>query len=51
MESFILPRKLSRVNRQLGAVVVVALVLPISLLGLFVFPRPYDEVAGIVAGA
>ena len=35
----------------LGAVVLVALVLPILLLGLFVFRMPYDEVAGIVAGA
>jgi putative transport protein len=35
----------------LGAAVLVALVLPILLLGLFVFKMPYDEVAGIVAGA
>ena len=35
----------------LGAVVLVALVLPIFILGLFVFRMPYDEVAGIVAGA
>jgi putative transport protein len=35
----------------LAAVVVAALVLPILLLGLFVFKMPYDEVAGIVAGA
>ena len=35
----------------LGAIVVVALVLPILLLGLGVFKMPYDEVAGIVAGA
>ena len=35
----------------LGAVVLVALVLPILILGLFVFKMPYDEVAGIVAGA
>jgi len=35
----------------LGAVVLVALVLPIMILGLFVFRRPYDELAGIVAGA
>ena len=35
----------------LGAVVLVALVLPILILGLFVFRMPYDEVAGIVAGA
>ena len=35
----------------LGAVVLVALVAPILVLGLFVFRRPYDEVAGIVAGA
>jgi putative transport protein len=35
----------------LGAVVLVALVLPPLVLGLFVFKMPYDEVAGIVAGA
>ena len=35
----------------LGAVVLVALVVPILILGLLVFRRPYDEVAGIVAGA
>ena len=35
----------------LGAVVLMALVLPILILGLFVFRMPYDEVAGIVAGA
>ncbi len=35
----------------LGAVVLGALVLPILILGLFVFRMPYDEVAGIVAGA
>jgi len=35
----------------LGAVVLVALVGPIFVLGLFVFRMPYDEVAGIVAGA
>lgn len=35
----------------LGAVVLVALVLPIMILGLFVYRMPYDEVAGIVAGA
>jgi len=35
----------------LGAVVLVALVVPILLLGLFVFRLPYDEIAGIVAGA
>jgi len=29
----------------------VALVVPILILGLFVFRMPYDEVAGIVAGA
>jgi putative transport protein len=34
----------------LGAAVLVALVLPILILGLFVFRMPYDEVAGIVAG-
>ena len=35
----------------LGAVVLVALVVPILVLGLLVFRMPYDEVAGIVAGA
>jgi putative transport protein len=35
----------------LGAVVLVALVVPILALGLLVFRMPYDEVAGIVAGA
>jgi putative transport protein len=35
----------------LGALVLIALVLPILILGLFVFRMPYDEVAGIVAGA
>jgi len=35
----------------LGALVLVALVLPILILGLFVFKMPFDEVAGIVAGA
>jgi len=35
----------------LGAAVLVALVVPILVLGLFVFRMPYDEVAGIVAGA
>jgi putative transport protein len=35
----------------LGAVVLIALVLPTLILGLFVFRMPYDEVAGIVAGA
>ena len=35
----------------MGAVVLLALVLPILILGLFVFRMPYDEVAGIIAGA
>jgi putative transport protein len=35
----------------LGAVVLVALVLPILIIGLFIYKMPYDEVAGIVAGA
>jgi putative transport protein len=35
----------------LGAIVVVALVLPIFVLGLMLYKMPYDEVAGIVAGA
>jgi putative transport protein len=35
----------------LAAITVVALVLPVLLLGLFAFKMPFDEVAGIVAGA
>jgi putative transport protein len=35
----------------LGAVVLVGLVLPTLVLGLFVFRMPYDEVAGVVSGA
>ena len=35
----------------LGAVVLMALVLPILLIGLYVFKLPYDQLAGIVAGA
>jgi putative transport protein len=35
----------------LGAVVLAVIVLPIMIVGLFVFRMPYDEVAGIVAGA
>jgi putative transport protein len=35
----------------LGAAVLVALVLPILVLGLLVLRMPYDKVAGIVAGA
>jgi putative transport protein len=35
----------------LAMVAVLALVLPVLLMGLFVFRMPYDEVAGIVAGA
>jgi putative transport protein len=35
----------------LGAVVLLALVLPPFMLGMFVFRMPFDEVAGIVAGA
>lgn len=35
----------------LGAIVLLSLVLPVLILGLFVFKMPYDEVAGIVAGA
>jgi putative transport protein len=34
----------------LGAVVLVALVLPVVVLGLFVYHMPFDEVAGIVSG-
>ena len=35
----------------LGVLVLLALVLPIMILGLFVYRMPYDELAGIVAGA
>ena len=35
----------------LGALVLIALVLPILFLGLIVFRMPFDEVAGIVSGA
>jgi putative transport protein len=35
----------------LATIVLVALVLPIMVLGLFVYRMPFDEVAGIVAGA
>ncbi|KAF0812899.1 Aspartate/alanine antiporter [Andreprevotia sp. IGB-42] len=35
----------------LGALILVALVLPVLILGLWVYRMPYDEIAGIVAGA
>ena len=35
----------------LGMVVLLALALPVLILGLFVLRIPFDEVAGIVAGA
>jgi putative transport protein len=35
----------------LGAILLVVLVLPIMLIGLWVFRMPFDQVAGIVAGA
>ena len=35
----------------LSAIVLIALVLPVLLIGLYVFKLPYDQVAGIVAGA
>ncbi len=35
----------------LGALVLAALVLPVLIIGLFVFRMPFDEVAGIMAGA
>jgi putative transport protein len=35
----------------LGALVLIALVLPIIILGLWVYRMPYDEMAGIIAGA
>ena len=34
-----------------GAVIVLALVLPILILGLYVFRMPYDQLAGVIAGA
>jgi putative transport protein len=34
----------------LGALVLFAYVLPVIVLGLFVFRMPYDEVAGILSG-
>jgi putative transport protein len=33
-----------------GAIILFALVMPISILGLFVFRMPFDQVAGIVSG-
>ena len=42
-------RRLDEALQQ--ADVLVALVVPILILGLLVFRMPYDEVAGIVAGA
>ena len=35
----------------LGAIVMVTLVVPVLVLGLFVFRLPFDEVVGILAGA
>jgi putative transport protein len=35
----------------LGAIVLLAIALPILVLGLYVFRMPFDEMAGIVAGA
>jgi putative transport protein len=35
----------------LGAAVLVAIVLPVIVLGLFVFRMSYDEMAGVLAGA
>ena len=35
----------------LGALVLVAIVLPVIVLGLFVFRMSYDEMAGVLAGA
>jgi putative transport protein len=34
----------------LGAAVLVALVLPVIVLGLFVFKMPYDQMAGVLSG-
>lgn len=35
----------------MGVAVVVALVVPIMIIGLFIYRLPYDEVAGIISGA
>jgi putative transport protein len=35
----------------LGAILLAALVVPVLVLGLFVFRMTFDEVAGIVSGA
>jgi len=35
----------------LGAITLTVLVLPIILIGMYVFRMPYDQVAGIVSGA
>src|SRR4051812_33448345 len=35
----------------LGAAVLTAIVLPVIILGLFVFKMPYDQMAGILSGA
>jgi putative transport protein len=35
----------------LGAIVLLALAVPVLIMGLLVYRLPYDEVAGIVAGA
>ena len=35
----------------LGATIVLAFVLPILVIGLYFFRMPFDQVAGIVAGA
>jgi putative transport protein len=35
----------------LGVVVLLALILPILILGLFVFRMPFDQVAGVISGA
>jgi putative transport protein len=35
----------------LGALVLIALVLPILIFGLWVYRMPYDEIAGVIAGA
>jgi len=35
----------------LGAVVLIGLVVPVLVLGLFVFRMPFEDLAGIVSGA
>jgi putative transport protein len=38
-------------DARLGALVLLALVLPVLLIGMLVYRMPYDELAGIISGA